>query len=94
MAKIDYAVGDLVVCVGYTAEEDVLVTGWEPVTGNVYTVHSIELCENRLFVDLVEDPFKHPDYAWFAQDFRKLPKKSQEFFAGETQTVRDLVPAT
>lgn len=93
MAKIDYDVGDLVVCVDERQTNRLK-------SGCVYTVAGfIAIGKNVIDgtvgtgVCLTEVAPNAPRAGFDARRFRKLPKKSQEFFAGETQTVRDLVPA-
>ena len=90
MAKIDYDVGDLIVAVRDSKERPDLVR-----RGFVYTAAALVPCRSgtRLAVQL--DGVNTAGRLGFCVTlFRKLPKKSQEFFAGETQTVRGLVPAT
>lgn len=84
MAKIDYDVGDLVVCV-----DD---RGSSVAKGTVYTVTRVENFHSRshpilgreigLAVYLKElEP--HPGkFGFHPLRFRKLPRKPQEFFAG------------
>ena len=88
MAKIDYGVGDLVVCVRASGKNPNRV-------GEVYTCVKFlpEDSNGERGVLLAEIKSRHPSGGLKASAFRKLPKKSQEFFAGEKQVVKDLVPA-
>lgn len=95
MAKIDYDVGDLVVCVDARGLSQIK-------EGVVYTVAAFDFTPGYSMLDgatvegvYLQEADPNPgDYGFDVRRFRKLPKKSREFFAGETQTVRDLVPAT
>lgn len=92
MAKIDYDVGDLIevvrepVC-GVLKPGDVFVCLEIIPNGRCYRTGRRSPAAKINRVGPSGTGF------WAAELFRKLPKKSQEFFAGEMQTVRDLVPA-
>ena len=99
MAKIDYDVGDLVVCVetGDMFNPDTGAThigGYVLVQGACYTATGFALSPSGApVVLLAEVSSRNHNGGFFVLRFRKLPKKSQEFFAGEKQVVKDLVPA-
>ena len=93
MAKIDYDVGDLIYSTRNGERTRIK-------KGQVFTCLEIapSFNINTGLPDIgvrVDGPIQPPSGARYftAFAFRKLPKKSQEFFAGETQTVKDLVPA-
>lgn len=78
--------GDLVVCV---AHDDGPPPRWYPQIGGVYRVAAIY--PNGAWgpvIDLCEDPYPDPEWAWAMENFRKIDKADESF----TETVRACRP--
>jgi hypothetical protein len=89
--QVDYDVGDLIVAVQDSEMFPELIR-----KGQVYTCLELRDGSYRLGGEKVDGPVvlvevKSPTTGyWAAFLFRKLPKKSLEFFVGETQEIEDM----
>lgn len=90
--NIDYDVGDLIVAVKDSESYPNLIK-----KGQVFTC--LDLCESTYSVGAerfpclavaieIESPKPH-NGTWVADRFKKLPKKSSEFFVGELQEIKE-----
>lgn len=71
-----FQVGDVVVCIVAADGRE----KWEPQKNAVYRVAGVNRNGD---IDLEEDPFKFPpdEFAWEKDEFRHLPRATEEFTA-------------